>query len=116
MSLPAILETWSATAAVRGAAVISEDGLLVHDRLEAGADGEAVAALAVTLARDCRQFAEVVGGAGFRRLVVDLDGGPAILAPLDDRHTLVVFAAPGQDLGALLFEIRQSRAALSAAI
>lgn len=116
MALPRLLESWSASPAVRGAAIVSEDGLLVHDLLPPGADADAVAALAVTVLRQARQLAEAAGGSAVRRLVVDLGDGTAALVPIDNRHTLVVLAGPGQDLGALLFEIRRSAAALSEAI
>jgi len=46
-----LIDGWSNGRAVRGAAVISEDGLMVHQSLAAVADGEAVAALAVSLLR-----------------------------------------------------------------
>lgn len=116
MPLPSLLQAWSDRPSVRGAAVVSEDGLLVHSLLPSDADAEAVAALAVTLVREGRQFAAARGTADLHRMVLDLAGGPAILAPIDERHTLVLLARPDQDVGSLLFEIRQSRAALSQAI
>jgi predicted regulator of Ras-like GTPase activity (Roadblock/LC7/MglB family) len=116
MSLPSVLDAWPARSLVRGAAVVSEDGLLVHDMLAAPVDGDAVAALAVTVVRVSRQLGESQGDGALRTVVLDLEAGPAILSPIDDRHTLVVYAEPDRDIGPLLFDIRQSRDLLSQAI
>jgi predicted regulator of Ras-like GTPase activity (Roadblock/LC7/MglB family) len=116
MSVRQILDAWDNRAAVRGAAVVSEDGLVVHDLLDPAADSEAVAALAVTVIEHGRQFGDAQGPTDLRTVVLDLANGPAILTPLDDRHALVVLAQPDRDIGPLLFEIRQSRSALTRAI
>ena len=77
--LRAIMQGLEARDAVRGAAIVGEDGLVIHDALTPDADGEAVAALAVTTMRHAEQF----GGAGrcgtLRAAVLDFGGGPAIL-------------------------------------
>jgi len=115
MSLRQIVDRWSARDAIRGAAIVSEDGLVIHDVLDTG-DADAVAALAVTVVRDARQLTEAAVAGELRTVVLDADRSPAILAPLDARHTLVVLAAPNRDLGPLLFEIRRERPALSRAV
>ena len=99
--------------AVRGAAIVGGDGLVIHDALLDGTDGEAVAALAVTTMRHAEQF----GGAGrcgdLRTAVLDFEGGPAILSVIAPHATLVVLARPNRDLGPLLFELRTRRDALA---
>ena len=108
-----IIQGFDAGDSVRGAAIISEDGLVIHNALTAEADGDAVAALAVTTMRHAEQF----GGAGrcgpLRTAVLDFTDGPAILASLGSTATLVVLARPGRDLGPLLYEIRTRRASLT---
>lgn len=116
MSLPSVLDAWSSRPAIRAAAVVSEDGLLVHDLLDAGTDGEAVAALAVTVVRHARQLGEAHGDPEVRTVVLDRPAGPAILSPIDERHTLVVFARADRDIGPLLFDIRRSRESLGQSI
>lgn len=116
MSLPRIVNQWASRDVVRGAAVVSEDGLLVHDALAPPADREAVAALAVTVVRLARQLGAAAGPGELRRVVLDLASGPAVLAPLEADQVLVVLAQPDRDIGPLLFDIRHSRAALSRAI
>ncbi len=108
-----IIQGFDAGDSVRGAAIISEDGLVIHDALNAEADGDAVAALAVTTMRHAEQF----GGAGrcgpLRTAVLDFGEGPAILTALGTSATLVVLARPGRDLGPLLFEIRTRHSSLT---
>jgi predicted regulator of Ras-like GTPase activity (Roadblock/LC7/MglB family) len=98
---------------IRGAAIVGDDGLVIHDALAAEADCEAVAALAVTTMRHAEQF----GGAGrcgpLRTAVLDFGNGPAILAVLGEGATLVVLARPDRDLGPLLFELRTRRDTLT---
>ncbi|MBL8987549.1 MAG: roadblock/LC7 domain-containing protein [Gemmatimonadetes bacterium] len=111
-----LLDRWSSRPVIRGAAVVSEDGLLVHDALAGAVDREAIAALAVTVRRHAEQLGAAASAGDLGRVVVEFAGGPAILAALDDRHTLVVLAAPDRDLGPLLFDIRDGRSALRQAI
>jgi len=108
-----ILQGFDTGSSVRGAAIVGEDGLVIHDALTPEADSEAVAALAVTTMRHAEQF----GGAGrcgpLRTAVLDFGGGPAILTALTPSATLVVLAHPGRDLGPLLFELRTRCASLA---
>ncbi len=108
-----ILQSFESGDVVRGAAIIGEDGLVIHDSLQPGSDTEAVAALAVTTMRHAEQF----GGAGrcgpLRNAVLDFGEGPAILSALTPSATLVVLALPDRDLGPLLYELRTRRAALA---
>lgn len=109
-----VMSGWPAYDAVRGAAIVSEDGLVIHDELEPDTDSEAIAALAVTT----RRHAEQLGGAGgcgdLATAVFDFGRRPAILSALPAGATLVVMAAPDRDLGPLLYELRTRRDALSA--
>lgn len=110
------IDLWPSRSSVRGAAVINEDGLLVYDELGTSLDGEAIAALAVTLHRHARQFGAAAAGGGLGSVVLEFDQGPALVAALDDRHTLVVLALPDRDIGQLLFDIRAARADLATVI
>ncbi len=110
------IDRWSSRPVIRGAAVVSEDGLVVHEALGAGVDREAVAALAVTVRRHAVQLADAAAAGSLGSIVLELTGGSVVLAALDDRHTLVVLAAPDRDLGPLLFDIRDGRSALVQAI
>ena len=116
MSFRRTIDQWPSRSLVRGAAVVNEDGFLVHDELGSGLDGEAIAALAVTLHRHARQLGAAADAGHLGSVVLELDRGPAILAALDDRHTLVVLARPDRDFGQLLYDIRSARADLARVI
>jgi predicted regulator of Ras-like GTPase activity (Roadblock/LC7/MglB family) len=116
MSLRSTLAAWPSHDSIRAAAVVSEDGLLIHDAFEGEVDREAVAALAVTLLRTGRQLGQAANRGDLGSMVVEYDGGPAVLSALDDHHTLVLLAKPNQDLGPLLFDVRRGKAALGRSV
>lgn len=99
--------------AVRGAAIVGEDGLVIHDALTAEADVEAVAALAITTMRHAEQFGGASRSGPLRTAVLDFGNGPAILTVLAPGATLVVLARPDRDLGPLLYELRTRRDTLT---
>ncbi len=109
------LDQWSSRPLILGAAIVSEDGLLVHHDLGRHVDGEAVAALSVAVRRHAEQLGTAIGGS-LGSTVMELTGGPAVVTPLDTRHTLIVLARPDADLGPLLFDIRRSRSALAGSV
>jgi predicted regulator of Ras-like GTPase activity (Roadblock/LC7/MglB family) len=108
-----IIEAFDSGGLVRGAAIIGEDGLVIHDALGAGTDGEAVAALAVTTMRHAEQLGGAGGCGPLRSAVFDFVQGPAILSALTTTTTLVVLARPERDLGTLLYELRTRQDALT---
>lgn len=110
------VERWSSRPSIRGAAIVSEDGLLVHSMLDPAADGEAIAALAVALLRDAQQLGSAAAGGAVGSVVLELADGPVIVTALDITHTLVVLARPDHDLGPLLFDIRTDRTRLGQAV
>lgn len=113
MRLRETIDGWPSRGAIASAAVVSEDGLLIHEAFTAPVDREAVAALAVTVVRSAAQLGAAANGGNLGSVVVELAGGPAILSPLDGGHTLVVIAAANEDIGPVLFDVRQHRATLA---
>jgi len=99
--------------AVRGAAIVGDDGLVIHDALTAEADSEGVAALAVTTMRHAEQFGGASRSGPLRTAVLDFGNGPAILTALTPGAMLVVLARPDHDLGPLLYELRTRRDTLT---
>ena len=108
-----IIQGLDAGASVRGAAIIGEDGLVIHDALGSNADAEAVAALAVTTLRHAEQFGGACRAGTLETAVLDFQDGPAILSTLSASATLVILAEPDRDLGALLYELRHKRRTLT---
>lgn len=111
-----IIQGFTTGDAVRGAAIVGEDGLVIHDALAPGTDGEAVAALAVTTMRHADQFGRSLGSGELRTAVFDFGGGPAILSALSATATLVILARADRDLGPLLFDIRSRHDRLTALV
>jgi predicted regulator of Ras-like GTPase activity (Roadblock/LC7/MglB family) len=108
-----IIQGLDAGESVRGAAIVGEDGLVIHDALGSGPDSEAVAALAVTTLRHAEQFGGACRSGPLQTAVFDFGNGPAILSALTPAATLVVLAHPDRDLGPLLYELRLRRDALT---
>ena len=108
-----IIQSLDPGASVRGAAIVGEDGLVIHDALQPGADGEALAALAVTTLQHAQQLGSSFQSGELRTAVFDFGAGPAILTALSPTAALVVLAHPGRDLGALLYALRTRRDALT---
>lgn len=108
-----IMQGLSTRDAVRGAAIVGDDGLVIHDALTAEADSDAVAALAVTTMRHAEQFGGASRSGPLRMAVLDFGNGPAILTVLTPGATLVVLARPDRDLGPLLYELRNRRDTLT---
>lgn len=108
-----IMQGLDAGESVRGAAIIGEDGLVIHDALGPGTDGDAVAALAVTTMRHAEQFGGACRSGALQTAVLEFGAGPAILSALTPSATLVVLAQPDRDIGPLLYELRLRRDALT---
>jgi len=108
-----VIQGLDAGGSVRGAAIIGEDGLLIHNALGAEADAEAVAALAVTTLRHAEQFGGACRSGPFHSAVFEFGVGPAILSALSPGATLVILAHADRDLGPLLYELRQKRDVLT---
>ncbi|HEV8149785.1 MAG TPA: roadblock/LC7 domain-containing protein [Gemmatimonadales bacterium] len=108
-----IIQGLEAGDSVRGAAIIGEDGLVIHDALTPDADSDAVAALAVTTLRHAEQLGGACCAGPLQTAVFEFGGGPAILSALSPTATLVVLARPNRDLGSLLHELRIRRDTLT---
>ena len=108
-----IIQGLEAGDSVRGAAIVGEDGLVIHDALTSDADAEAVAALAVATLRHAEQLGSACRSGPLTTAVFEFGGGPAILSALTPTATLVILAQPNRDLGSLLHELRTRRDSLT---
>lgn len=108
-----VIQGFSTGDLVRGAAIVGEDGLVIHDALAGDADSDAVAALAVTAMRSAGQMGSAGRCGALRTAVFDFGAGPAILTALSRGATLVILARPERDLGPLLFELRNRHETLT---
>src|SRR3954453_5114458 len=98
---------------VRAVLLLSGDGLAIahhaHDRFEP----EAVAALAATLARFAGQLGDGARQGPLHTGVLEYAEGLLILARVGTGDWLAILAGADADVGPLLYDLRQHRAALA---
>lgn len=102
----AALDTITRVSGVRGAMIVTrEDGLIVTDSLMEGVRGNAVAALAASLAKRVGN-ASVASGAGAPRFL-HLQGtnGVLLAVPAGDDLLLVAIADPAVNIGLVRLEL-----------
>ncbi len=102
----AVLDTITRVSGVRGAMIVArEDGLIVADSLMAGVRGNAVAALAASLAKRVGN-ASVASGAGEPQFL-HLQGTDGVLlaVPAGADMLIVAIADPGVNVGLVRLEL-----------
>ena len=98
---------------VLGAAVVSDEGLVIEQALAHHLDAEALAALATTLLRHGSELG-VSGGLGPLGVAVfDFATGPAILAALEGGASLLLLTRDDVNIGELLYTVRMHRATIA---
>ena len=114
--LRTLIEGLAARPEVTGVALVSTEGLLIDHTLPAELDGEALAALAVTVLRQIHELGSAAGRGPAASAVIEFRGGPAIVGAMEGGSSLVVLARPEADLGDLLYLIRRYRPAVADAL
>jgi hypothetical protein len=93
---------------VRGAMLVAgDDGLVVAEALMEGIRGNAVAALAASLAKRLRKAAEAAGGGVPRFLHLQARGGTLLAVPAPDGILLVAVGDRDVNVGLLRLEMRR---------
>lgn len=98
---------------VTGAAIISGEGLVIHETLPKEADSEALAALATSLLHHMTEFGERARLGPLGTAVLDFEPGPVIVAALGNGAGLVLMVRAEADFGELLYLVRQHRDAIA---
>lgn len=114
--LHTLIEGLAARPEVTGVALVSPEGLLIDQALPARFDGEAVAALALTVLRQLHELGAAARLGNAASAVIEFQGGPAVVGAMDRGSALVVLARPDADLGDLLYLIRRYRPAVTDAL
>ncbi len=98
--------------AVASVVLLSADGLPIH---HAGreVDADAIAALTATMVRDANLLADTLARGALGTMVLVSDRGLAIVARVG-ADWLVVLPVDGAEVGALLYDLRRHRSALTA--
>ncbi len=93
---------------VRGAMLVAgEDGLVVAESLMEGVRGNAVAALAASLAKRLRKASEAAGGGVPRFLHLQAHGGTILAVPAPDGVLVVAVGDRDVNIGLLRLEMRR---------
>ncbi|HEX9167075.1 MAG TPA: roadblock/LC7 domain-containing protein [Gemmatimonadales bacterium] len=98
---------------VIGAAIISGDGLVIHQVLPAGADPDALAALATTLLRHTAELGAAARLGPLTTAVLDFGPGPVIVSALGEGAALVLLVRADADFGELLYLVRRHQPAIA---
>lgn len=98
---------------VTATVLLSADGLAIDQAGPATLDGDALAALAATLAQHAARLGQALETGSLARGVLEYDRGVLVFTVLANGNCLAVVAAPEADLGQLLFDLRQHRPALA---
>jgi predicted regulator of Ras-like GTPase activity (Roadblock/LC7/MglB family) len=87
--------------------VAGDDGLVVAESLMEGVRGNAVAALAASLAKRLRKACEAAGGGLPQFFHLQADGGTLIAVPAPDGVLVVAVAERDVNVGLLRLEMRR---------
>ncbi len=113
MPLSEVVQRLAARDGVEGVLLLSGDGLPIEHAAGARVDPETLAALAATAARHTGLLGEGVGFGEFATGVLEFGRGILILARAGADDWLAVLAGTDADIGPLLYDLRQHRAALA---
>lgn len=112
--LSEVLEALAARPGVRGAVLLSGDGLPIDQRSATPLDADAVAALAATLMQHGHRLGLAAERGELRTAVAEFQDGIAIMALLNEDAILFLIAEADTDVGDLLYDLRAHRPALAA--
>lgn len=112
--LRSVLATLAERPDVAGAAVMSDEGLVIASSLPDPFDADAVAAFTVSAYRALEALAGTVRHGTVDEAVISSSGGAMVLVRLGAGSTLLLLATPDGDLGALLHEVRRHGPTLAA--
>ena len=105
-----VLDRLTQVSGVRGAMYVNaEDGVAIADALMPGVRGNALAALAASLARRAGIVVETVGARGTRFLHLQADNGVLVAVPA--AHGVLIVVVGGEDMNVGLVRLEMLRAA-----
>jgi predicted regulator of Ras-like GTPase activity (Roadblock/LC7/MglB family) len=94
--------------------VLSADGLPIEHASQGSFDAESLAALTATMIQYASRLGEGAGRGPLRTAVLEFERGLLVVAQLGTGDCLAILAAPGADVGPLLYDLRQHRQAITA--
>ncbi len=98
---------------VQAAVVLSGDGLTVDHAARDRVDAEALSALSATIAQHAERLGEAAERGALATGVLEFEEGLLVMARLGHGNALVLLIEPETNIGALLYDLRRHRPALS---
>jgi uncharacterized protein len=108
-----VVRGMAAREGVEAVLVLSADGLPIEHTSGVPFEPEAVAALTATLVQYATRLGLGAGRGALRTSVMEFERGLFIVAQIGSGDSLAILAAPGADVGELLYDLRQHRPALA---
>ncbi len=99
---------------VEAVLVLSGDGLPIEQAGRGAFEAESLAALTATLLQYATRLGDGASRGALRTAVLEYERGLLIVAPIGSGDCLAILGAPGANVGPLLYDLRQHRAALTA--
>ena len=108
-----VVEALSRRAGVDAVVVVGRDGLPIDSRAGNGVDPENVAALLPSAINSLAQLGHAGQRGEFDTGVLEFGAGLAVVSVLNSDALLIVLVQPSTTVGALLFDLRRHRSAIS---
>jgi predicted regulator of Ras-like GTPase activity (Roadblock/LC7/MglB family) len=115
-SLKDVVRGLAAREGVEAVLVLSADGLPIEHASRVHFEPESLAALAATLAQYATRLGLGAGRGPLRTAVLEYERGLLVVAQMSAGDGLAILAAPDANVGELLYDLRQHRPALAAAL
>ncbi len=100
-----------ATSDIKGAGVISPDGMMIADQL-GGNQGDAAAAMGAALGSLAKRVTDTLKVGDFQEVNIRGANAGILLFDIEHRASLIVIVNQGANLGLVLLEARQAQAQL----
>ncbi len=112
-SLRDVVQSLASRDGVRAVVVVSGDGLPIDHAVRNGLDADAVAALLPAVAQHAAQLGAATHSGDLSTAVLEFGNGYAVVSPLGESNQLFIMLAPDTNIGALLYDLRRHRPAIT---
>ena len=108
-----IVQSLAARDGVDAVVVVSGDGLPIDQASRTGLDGDALAALAATVAHSARRLGRAIQVNELTTGVLEFGSRMVVLSPVGQENLLLLLLAPDTNAGALLYDLRRHAPAIA---
>jgi uncharacterized protein len=115
--MPGLTDVVSGLAAhdgVQVVVVLSGDGLAIEKAAPAAFDADSLAALSASVIQYANRLGAGTASGALRTAVLEYQSALLVIALVGSGESIAILAAPTADLGTLLYDLREHRAALAA--